>query len=72
MAKITKNMSLNDVISKYPQTAEVFMKNGLHCIGCGIAAFETIDHGAKAHGIKTDKLLKELNDSIKNAKTDNR
>ena len=72
MLKITKNMSLGNVISKYPQTAEVFMKNGLHCIGCGIAAFETIDQGAKAHRIKTDKLLKELNNSIKNAKTNNK
>jgi len=72
MEKITKNMPLAKVISKYPQTAEIFMKNGLHCIGCGIAAFETIEQGAKAHGIKTDKLLKELNNSIKNAKTNNK
>ena len=37
-----------------------------------IAAFETIEQGAKAHGIKTDKLLKELNNSIKNAKSNNK
>ena len=59
--KITKDMSLAEVMNKYPQTANVFMSHGMHCFGCSIANNETIEDGAKAHGIKIPKLLDDLN-----------
>lgn len=62
---ITKKMKLNEVIQKYPETIEVFFKYGLGCIGCSYASFETIEEGCKAHGIDADKLVKELNEEIK-------
>jgi hybrid cluster-associated redox disulfide protein len=63
--KITKNMLIGEVISKYPKTIEVFLKQGLGCIGCGMAQLETIEQGAKAHGIDIKKLVDELNKVIK-------
>ena len=65
--KITKHMLLGDVVQQYPKTAEVFLKYGLHCIGCHVAAFETIEQGAMAHGLAAediDKLIKDLNDAV--------
>lgn len=62
--KIIKTMTLGEVIEKYPKSVEVFMKYGLHCIGCSVATWETLEQGAKAHGIdgkKLDSLLEELN-----------
>ncbi len=58
---ITKTMSIGECVSKYPETIPVFMRNGLHCIGCVVAAYENIEQGAIAHGIDVDKLMKELN-----------
>jgi len=65
MVKINKNMKLGEVVSKHPETIEVFMKNGLHCVGCHVAAYETIEEGAKAHGMdekSIDIMIKELNE----------
>lgn len=62
--KITKNMTFEEVLTKYPKTAEVFMKSGMHCIGCVLASGETIEQGAKAHGINVKKLLEKLNKSV--------
>ncbi|MEM4244637.1 MAG: DUF1858 domain-containing protein [Candidatus Nanoarchaeia archaeon] len=62
---ISKNMSISECVSKYPETIPVFMRNGLHCIGCVVAAYENIEQGAMAHGIDVDKLIKELNESVK-------
>jgi len=62
---ITKNMSLGEVTRKYPETVEVFLKFGLPCAMCHTAFVETIEEGAKGHGIKLDLLLKELNKIIK-------
>jgi len=61
-------MKINDVLKKYPETAEIFMKYGFHCIGCVAAGFESIEDGAKVHGIDIDKLVEELNEAIKSTK----
>jgi len=64
MAKIKKSMKLGEIVEKYPGTIEVFFKYNLQCAGCYAAGFESLEEGAKAHGIKGKKfeeLLKELN-----------
>lgn len=30
---ITKDMSITDIVEKYPQTVEVFQRYGMHCFG---------------------------------------
>ena len=62
--KITKDMSLAEIVQKHPETAEVFQKHGLHCLGCAIASFETLEQGAAAHGMDIDKLLADLNKAV--------
>lgn len=62
---ITKDMGIMDIVSKYPQTVEVFMKYGMGCLGCMAARFENLEQGALAHGIDVDAMLKDLNEKIK-------
>lgn len=61
---ITKEMKIEDVIKKYPETVGVFVRFGFHCVGCVIANLESIEDGAKAHGIIAEELVKELNEAI--------
>ena len=58
---ITKEMTIEEVVSQYPETMMVFMRHGLHCVGCHVSAFESIEEGAAAHGINTDALVADLN-----------
>ena len=66
--KITKEMSLAEVIQKHPETFDVFSKHGLHCVGCAVAQFENIEQGAIAHGIDVGKLIEDLNKAVKKKK----
>ncbi|HSA06731.1 MAG TPA: DUF1858 domain-containing protein [Candidatus Gastranaerophilales bacterium] len=59
--KITKDMSILDIVKQYPETFEVFASHGLGCIGCAAARFENLEAGAKVHGLDADKLVEELN-----------
>jgi hybrid cluster-associated redox disulfide protein len=61
---ITKNMSITEVVSKYPETVPVFMQHGMGCLGCAAARFENIEQGALAHGINVDKLIEDLNKAV--------
>ena len=58
---ITKDNTIEEVVSQYPETMMVFMKHGLHCVGCHVSAFESIGEGAMAHGIDVDALVADLN-----------
>ncbi|MFH0875742.1 MAG: DUF1858 domain-containing protein [archaeon] len=65
---ITKDMTLDEAVSKFPKTAPVLFKFGLHCIGCHISAWETIEQGSLAHGLSpsdVDKMVKEMNEAAK-------
>ena len=65
--KITKGMKLGEIVRRYPETIEIFMKRGLHCVGCHIASFENLEEGAKAHGMKDkdiEAMVKDLNKKI--------
>ena len=63
--KITKEMKIEEILQKYPESVEVFLKHGFHCLGCAAASFENLEEGAKAHGIDVDNLVKELNEAVK-------
>ena len=39
---ITEDMTIRDVIDKYPETAVVFAKYNMGCIGCIAASFEKL------------------------------
>jgi hybrid cluster-associated redox disulfide protein len=42
----------------------VFIKYNMGCVGCAAAKFESIEQGAKAHGINLVDLLRDLNATI--------
>jgi hybrid cluster-associated redox disulfide protein len=62
---ITREMIVSDIISRYPQTIEVFRSFGLDCMECQIADYEEVEHGAVVHNVDIIKLLKALNAAIK-------
>jgi hybrid cluster-associated redox disulfide protein len=62
--KVNKEMSIHDIVNKYPQTIDVFMKHGMGCLGCAAARFENLAQGAMAHGIDADKLVEDLNKNL--------
>ena len=61
MTKVTKEMSIIDVVQEHPESLEVFAKYGLGCIGCAAARFENLEAGAKVHGVDPQVMVDEIN-----------
>lgn len=59
----TKDTNLAELVQKYPDTAETLLDYGLHCVGCFANAFDTIEMGAKVHGM-SDEEIQEMIDRI--------
>lgn len=62
MAKITKDMIIADVLRMDRETAPIFMKHGLHCLGCPASSMESIADAAMVHGLNVDALITDLNE----------
>ncbi|MFW9880083.1 MAG: DUF1858 domain-containing protein [Candidatus Thorarchaeota archaeon] len=61
---ITKEMTFAEIMEKNPEAANTLFESGLHCIGCGMAMYETLEQGCLAHDMdrkEIDELIKKLN-----------
>ena len=62
MAKITKDMTIRQVLERDTNTAPIFFEMGLHCIGCPSASGETLEEACMVHGLEVDVLVGKLNE----------
>ncbi len=61
MAKITKDMTIGEILRLNSGLAVVLMSGGMHCVGCPSSQMETLEEAAMVHGIELDLLLTRLN-----------
>ena len=66
--KIQKDMTIGEVFQKYPhrasKLAQIMTGHGLHCVGCHFSSMDTIEAGAKIHGMDEETfemMLKDIN-----------
>ena len=68
MSEIEKNMLIGEIIEDHPEVIETLLENGVHCVGCHISDYETLEQGLSVHGYseeRIDKIVKELNEVVK-------
>ena len=67
--KVSKDTLISDLLKEYPFLAEILVKDyGLHCVGCFASNFDTIEGGARVHGMtdkEVEEMVKHLNLEIK-------
>lgn len=49
-----------EVLSQRPAALRVFLRNGMHCPICCLAAFETVSDAAAEYGLDARRLLREI------------
>lgn len=62
--EITKNTKFGEILNEHPELANDLFESGLHCLGCGMAMYETLEQGCMAHGMnkkQIEDLIKKLN-----------
>ena len=65
---IRKDTLISDITKKSPRALKLLTDYGLSCADCFLNQFETLENGAKLHGM-TDgeiaKMIKEINAELK-------
>ncbi|HHU91360.1 MAG TPA: DUF1858 domain-containing protein [Clostridiaceae bacterium] len=59
--KITKEMTIGEVIRLNPKVVPVLMSFGMGCVGCPSAQMETLEEAAQVHGMDINEMLDALN-----------
>ena len=66
MAKITKDMTIAQILTMDIDSAAVFLESGMHCIGCPASSGESLEEACAVHGINSEEILSKLNDFFEN------
>ncbi len=67
MSPITKDMLVSQIIREFPETRPVLVAYGMACSQCMGALVESLEDGARMHGIGIEKLVADLNLAVKKA-----
>lgn len=66
MAKITKDMTIAEIISVDNGIIPILMSAGMHCIGCPSSQGESLEEAAIVHGMDVENLLVAINEYLEN------
>ncbi|MEA4987398.1 MAG: DUF1858 domain-containing protein [Anaerovorax sp.] len=64
MSKINESMLVSEIMDMGPDVTEIFLRNGLNCLGCPGAATENLQEAAEGHGVDLKALMADLNDYL--------
>jgi hybrid cluster-associated redox disulfide protein len=60
-AIFTRDMSMMEALQADPRARDVFAAYGMGCVGCMGVSVESIEDGARMHGIDPEAVLADLN-----------
>ena len=57
---LAPHTNIRDLVAQLPIAEAVLERFGLHCAGCGVNKYETIEQGANAHGLRVEPIIAAL------------
>ena len=64
METFTKNTTIGELLSVYPECAPILMEIGMHCLGCPASQMESLEEAAMVHGLDAQVLEDQINDYL--------
>ncbi len=59
-----EDLTVKEIMDRWPQTASVFISRRMHCVGCPIGPFHTLADAAAEHRLDADALEAAIQDQI--------
>ena len=59
------NETVEDLLKKWPETADVFNRYGMACVGCVVAPFYSVGDAIEIYHLDRDEFLNALQKAIK-------
>lgn len=70
---ISKDMTISEVVRIHPEVVDTLMGLGVHCVGCHVSEYETLEEGFSGHGMTQEEIssaITKLNDVAQDHKSE--
>ena len=61
---VNRKTLIGEMVNQYPETAEVLLGIGMHCLGCPASQAESLEDACDVHGVDPESVIKAINDKI--------
>lgn len=61
VTEISSDMLVGQILRIHPESADILMSMGMHCIGCPSSQAESLADACMVHGINADEVTAALN-----------
>ena len=58
--RVEPDMTVDEVMRRWPATIRAFLDHRMRCVGCPIATFHTVDDACREHGVDRTAFLAAL------------
>jgi len=65
--RLKRELTIGDVLEQYPDAAPLLTEKGIHCVGCHVSPYETLEDGFRSHGMNEEQIdatLAEINEKL--------
>lgn len=59
---VNRKTLIGEIVNQYPETAEVLLGIGMHCLGCPASRAESLEDACAVHGVDPESVIKAIND----------
>jgi len=67
-SEVIAEMIVEDVLTDWPQTAEVFNRHNMACVGCPVAPFYSVAEAVAVYSLSLEEFMAELQQAISGEK----
>ena len=53
---ISRESTIGEIVQKYPEVVDTLSGFGVHCVGCSVSAWETLQEGFSSHGMTEEDV----------------
>ena len=61
---VNEKTLVGEIVNNYPETAEVLLGIGMHCLGCPASQAESLEDACAVHGVDAETVVKAINEKI--------
>jgi hybrid cluster-associated redox disulfide protein len=67
IALLTTELTVDDVMRQWPSTIRVFLDFNMHCVGCPIATFHSVEEACREHGMDLAAFFRRLQAAVRSS-----
>ena len=59
---VTGETLIGEIVTKYPETVDILLSIGMHCLGCPASRSESLQDACAVHGIPAEQVIDAINE----------